>query len=264
MSRVSPTAYVDPGAEIAADCAIEDSSYVGHGCILGSGCRVGARATITCDGSGIARTFLGAGASVGVAAVIAGPVKIGPGAVIRAGAVVLSDVPAYAIVEGNPAAVVGYTTAATGGDVELVSTPSEPLESVDVCGASLIRLPEFHDLRGNLTVIEEHAGLPFRPARVFLTYDVANREIRGSHAHRTLHEVLILVGGSATVVVDDGAHRKQVRLDHPSVALSCPPMLWLTQYDYSPDATLVVLASDIYRDSDYIRDYNEFLEAVRG
>ena len=262
---IDETAVVDAGAHVGARCVVGPGAFVGSGCHLGDDVVVEARAVVHASDDPDGReTFVGEGARIGAGATVGGPLNVGRGAVVRPGSVVLSDVPAYAIIEGNPGSVAGYTTVTTGDETAVVAAPIGVLESVDVCGATLTRLPEFLDLRGSLSVVQEDAGLAYAPKRVFFTYDIANRRIRGSHAHRTLHETLIVIGGSATVVVDDGRDRKQVRLDSPSLALHCPPMLWLTQYDYSPGATLVVLASDGYDEADYIRDYDTFLAELRG
>jgi carbonic anhydrase/acetyltransferase-like protein (isoleucine patch superfamily) len=261
---IDETAFVAGGAIVGNRCVIGPGSFVGRRCHLADDAVVEARAVVHASEDRDGETFVGEGARIGAGATVGGPLTVGRGAVVRPGAVVLSDVPAFAIIEGNPGAVAGYTTVTTGDETALVQAPTRPLDSVDVCGATLTRLPEFLDLRGSLSVIQQDAGLAYAPRRVFFTYDIANRRIRGSHAHRTLHETLIVVGGSATIVVDDGDNRKQVRLDSPSLALHCPPMLWLTQYDYSPGATLVVLASDGYDEADYIREYDTFLNELRG
>lgn len=261
---IDDTANVAVEVTMGERCRIEPGAVVGRKVHLGDDVVVEARAVVHASEAVEGDTVVGDGAHVGAGATIGGPLTIGRGAVIRPGAVVLGDVPAHAVIEGNPGVVVGYTTVTDDDETALVAPPPRPLESVDVCGATLQRLPEFLDLRGSLSVIQEGAGLTVAPRRVFFTYDVASRRIRGSHAHRTLHETLIVVGGSGTVVVDDGENRKQVRLDTPSLALHCPPMRWLTQYDYSPGATLVVLASDGYDERDYIRDYDTFLDELRG
>jgi hypothetical protein len=96
-----------------------------------------------------------------------------------------------------------------------------------------------------------------------MVFDVPGREIRGEHAHRRCHQFLIAARGSLAVVVDDGTAREEIPLEAPTVGLYVPPMVWAVQYKYSPDALLLVFASDAYDPDDYIRDYDEFLGALR-
>jgi len=93
---------------------------------------------------------------------------------------------------------------------------------------------------------------------------VASEEIRGEHAHRSLHQFLICVHGRCHVVADDGTNRQEFVLDAPTIGIHLPPMVWGIQYKYSEDATLLVLASDRYDPASYIRDYNEFLALVKA
>jgi hypothetical protein len=104
--------------------------------------------------------------------------------------------------------------------------------------------------------------IPFGVKRYFLVYDVPSREIRGEHAHRQCAQFLIAAKGSMHVVADDGLHREEFVLDKPSLGLFLPPMTWGIQYRYSPDAVLLVFASESYDPDDYIRDYCEFLKLV--
>ena len=89
---------------------------------------------------------------------------------------------------------------------------------------------------------------------------ITQREVRGEHAHKRLHELLICLKGSCAVMVDDGTYRDEVVLDSPTTALHVPPGLWRVHYKYSPDAILLSLCSDPYDANDYIRDYNDFLK----
>ena len=114
-------------------------------------------------------------------------------------------------------------------------------------------------MRGSLSVAEHKQQIPFVPKRCFWVFDVPSREIRGEHAHKVLHQYLICVKGSVNVVVDDGKVRKEVVLDKPNLGLHVPPLVWGVQYKYSPDAVLLVLASDVYDASDYLRNYEEFV-----
>ena len=95
-----------------------------------------------------------------------------------------------------------------------------------------------------------------------MTFNVPNKEIRGEHAHLACHQFLVCVKGSCAVVVDDGHNRAEILLDRPHLGLHIPPLIWATEYKYSHDAVLFVFASDIYKEGDYIRDYNDFLQKV--
>jgi hypothetical protein len=96
-------------------------------------------------------------------------------------------------------------------------------------------------------------------ARYFLVFDVPSREVRGEHAHHALHQFLIAVNGACSVRLFDGERSEEITLDRPELGLHVPPMLWTTEYKYSRDAVLLVLASEIYRESDYIRDCGEYI-----
>jgi hypothetical protein len=193
---------------------------------------------------------------------------------VGAGAVVTRDVPAFSIVVGNPAAVTGYVDGyATGGERRLkarapLSHEIRPGQTVTATallgGASLCRLPRISDERGHLSFGEIHQSLPFSVARYFLVFGVPSREIRGEHAHRELHQFLIAVNGGCSVRLFDGQRSEEVTLDRPELGLHVPPMIWTTEYKYSADAVLLVLASDVYRESDYIRNGDEYLALMRA
>src|SRR5205823_3977340 len=136
---------------------------------------------------------------------------------------------------------------------EVGSTPTA------VPGVMLHRLPFFQDLRGMLSVGEVGTEVPFEVKRYFLVFGVSGKEIRGEHAHRSLHQFLVCVHGRCRVVADDGVNRQEFLLDNPAVGVYIPPMIWATQYKYTEDAVLLVLASERYDPADYIRDYSEFL-----
>ena len=95
--------------------------------------------------------------------------------------------------------------------------------------------------------------------RFFAVLDVPTKETRGEHAHRQCKQLLSCLRGSVTVLVDDGANRQEFLLETPEVAVYVPPMVWCVQYQYTNDAILLVLASELYDPDDYIRDYDEFL-----
>lgn len=129
---------------------------------------------------------------------------------------------------------------------------------------SLHRLLLVSDLRGKLSAGEFSPQIPFEPRRYFIVFDVPGRDVRGEHAHRRCHQFLVCIRGSLAVVVDDGGASEEIALDEPNLGLYVPPMTWAVQYKYSPDALLLVFASDRYDAADYIRDYDEFLSTIRG
>jgi UDP-2-acetamido-3-amino-2,3-dideoxy-glucuronate N-acetyltransferase len=126
-------------------------------------------------------------------------------------------------------------------------------------GVELVRLRAARDDRGSLVAAEVERELPFQPKRAFLVFDVPGSEVRGEHAHRRCHQFLVCVAGTVRVVADDGEASEEFVLDSKGVGLYLPPMTWGIQHGYSPDAVLMVLASDAYDPEDYIRTYEEFL-----
>ena len=124
------------------------------------------------------------------------------------------------------------------------------------------RFPSHGDERGQLVAIEENKDIPFRVKRVYYIYDTASGVSRGFHAHKCLEQILICVHGSCKIKLDDGKEQKVVPLDRPDEGLYIANNIWREMLDFSPDAVLLVLASERYDESDYIRDYNIFLEFV--
>lgn len=259
-------ARVPESFEHGARCAVGPQAFVAEGCILEDDVTVGARATLMPpsreDGLQVTDLLIRSGVRIGAGAVVSGASVIERGARIEAGAVVTADVPPYAIVAGNPAFVVGYVSPPSGGGpgaVEHIQVPQEPGTTELIGGASVIRFPDAADLRGSLTFGEVGGLLPFEVRRFFCVYDVPSRSIRGEHSHRTLHELLIAASGSVRVSLTDGKRRCEILLESPNVGLYLPPLIWSTQYSYSRTAVLLVLCSDPYDPSSYIRSYDEFL-----
>jgi dTDP-4-dehydrorhamnose 3,5-epimerase-like enzyme len=135
------------------------------------------------------------------------------------------------------------------------------MPTIDDC--KLIELPKIADPRGNLTFIEEQRHVPFGIKRVFYLYDVPTGADRGAHAHRSLHQCLICLAGSFDVAIDDGRHSRRVHLNRPWRALHIPPMIWAAEVDFDPGSVCMVLASSLYDESDYLRDYDDFLSALQ-
>lgn len=129
----------------------------------------------------------------------------------------------------------------------------------------ILNFGEFGDERGNL-VVAECGGMdvPFDVKRVFYMYGSDATVIRGRHANRRTEFVLINVGGSSKVKVDNGFETDIIELNRPRMGLYLPSLLWKDMYDFSEDSILLVLASEHYDGSEYIRDYDEFLKEVGG
>jgi len=124
----------------------------------------------------------------------------------------------------------------------------------------IIELPRITDPRGNLSVIESGKQIPFDLKRVYYLYDVPGGSQRGGHAHKNLHQLIIAISGSFDVVIDDGEVKKTCHLNRSYEGLYICPMIWRAIDNFSSGAVCLVLASDFYDESDYYRDYCQFLE----
>lgn len=120
------------------------------------------------------------------------------------------------------------------------------------------------DERGQLVSLEELHDIPFKIRRVYYMYDTGADVRRGFHAHKSLQQILICIHGSCKILLDNGTERKVVYLEKPYEGLYIANDMWREMYDFSSDAVLMVLASDYYKEEDYIRKYEEFLEFVKG
>jgi hypothetical protein len=124
----------------------------------------------------------------------------------------------------------------------------------------LINLPKFEDPRGNLSFLEENNHIPFRIERVYWIYDVPGGQVRGGHAFMEQREFIIALSGSFDVVVDDGKNKQVYSLNRSYYGLYIPNGLWRQMENFSTNSLAVVLSSTKYEESDYIRDYDAFLE----
>lgn len=131
---------------------------------------------------------------------------------------------------------------------------------IDDC--KIISLPKISDPRGNLTFIEGDNHIPFDIKRVFYLYDVPTEEDRGAHAHKELHQFLVCLSGSFDVMLDDGLNRATVHLNRPWKGLHIPPMIWAAEINFDPNSVCLVLASDKFMESDYIRNYEDFVKQI--
>jgi len=127
----------------------------------------------------------------------------------------------------------------------------------------LIYFKDLGDERGNLVVIEgEGMDIPFDIKRVFYIYGSDDSVVRGQHANRETEFLLVNVGGSSKVKVDNGTETAVIELNKPGMGLYLSPMVWKDMYDFSPDSILLVLCSRHYDGSEYIRDYEEYLREI--
>jgi carbonic anhydrase/acetyltransferase-like protein (isoleucine patch superfamily) len=271
-----------PGARIGRDCNICDGVFIENDVVLGDavtiksgvqlwdGVRLGHRvfvgpnATFTNDRfprskqrpAGFLQTTVEDHASIGANATILPGVRIGYGAMIGAGAVVVNDVPARAIVVGNPSSVVGYA-----GAIESESAIGGQLRGGEFA-ARLVQFQSCSDARGRL-VMAEKGNLPFLPKRLFMVDRVTPGLARGGHCHRAGLQFMIAVAGEMKIALDDGKNAHVVSLNDPQFGLYVPPMVWSLQFGHTPGAVLLVLASASYDREDYVSDYAQFIELTR-
>lgn len=281
-TRIWAFAHILPGARIGRQCNVCDHVFIENEVVLGDRVTVkcgvqlwdgitieddvfiGPNATFTNDPFPRSKQYLDRpsttlvrhGASIGANATILPGLTIGERAMIGAGCVVTHDVPPHAKVVGNPARIIGYVD--TRMEQQAIMEVSDSVEVTRFGEVSVHTLPQAEDLRGKLLFGEMRRHLPFDVKRFFLVFDVSSEQVRGEHAHRKLHQFLICVAGKCHLVTDDGEKRHEFILDSPRKAIHLPPMVWGVQYKFSRDAVLLVLASDFYDPSDYIRDYSEF------
>ena len=128
----------------------------------------------------------------------------------------------------------------------------------------LIPLQSHGDERGSLVALEDGSNIPFAIKRVYYMFKTQDGVRRGFHAHKELKQVAIAVRGSCRFVLDDGNERVEISLDNPAQGLLIESFMWREMYDFSDDCVLMVLADQHYDESDYIRDYSDFLKQVKG
>lgn len=129
---------------------------------------------------------------------------------------------------------------------------------------NLVDFKTLGDNRGSLIAIEEGYNAPFEIKRVYYIFDTKKDIERGFHAHIDLKQIAIAVKGSCTFVLDNGTKREEIKLDNPNKGLLIEGLIWREMKQFSPDCVLVVLASEHYSESDYIRDYLDFIKEVNN
>lgn len=131
---------------------------------------------------------------------------------------------------------------------------------------SLIKLLTFKDLsddRGGLAALEQGINIPFDIKRVYYLFKTKESTSRGFHAHKKLKQVVVCLSGSCRFVLDNGAVREEILLNDPLQGLYIDSFIWREMYDFSSNCILMVLASELFQEDDYIRDYQEFLNVFR-
>jgi hypothetical protein len=131
---------------------------------------------------------------------------------------------------------------------------------IDQC--RLLEFRRIEDSRGNLTPIEERIDIPFAIKRVYYLYDVPGGASRGGHAHKNLHQLIVAMSGSFDVTVDDGSNRATYSLNRSYFGLYIPPMIWREIDNFSSGSVCMALASELFSEEDYYRDYDEFRRAA--
>ena len=134
-------------------------------------------------------------------------------------------------------------------------------EFMSLTECRIIDLPKISDPRGNLTFIEGGRHVPFEIKRVYYLYDVPGGTERGGHAHKSLHQLIIALSGSFDVILDDGTQKKRFHLNRSYYGMYVCPMIWRELDNFSSASVCMVLASNLYDEADYYRDYGAFVQA---
>lgn len=127
----------------------------------------------------------------------------------------------------------------------------------------VVEFSKHHAPQGNLSVVENGVDIPFDIKRVYYLYDVPGGESRGAHAHKALYQLLVAVSGSFSITLDDGSEKRTFLLNRPYQGLLIVPGIWRTLDDFSSGSVCLCLASEMYDEKDYIRDYGQFLKYKR-
>lgn len=131
---------------------------------------------------------------------------------------------------------------------------------MNVYDCSIIELLKIENRSGNITPIHGNINVPFEIKRVFYSYDIPGGEARGAHAHKECHQFLVAASGAFEVLLDDGINKRTVLLNRPFYGLHIPPGIWAAEQGFSSGAICLVLASHVYDEHDYIRQYDDFIK----
>ncbi len=134
------------------------------------------------------------------------------------------------------------------------------LNKITIYDCPIVHLNKIENRAGNITPIENNRDIPFDIKRVFYLYDIPGGEDRGAHAHKKCHQFLIAASGCFDIFLNDGKNKKTVTLNRPYFGIHIPPGIWAAEQSFSSGAICLVLVSELYDETDYIRDYKNFLK----
>jgi len=133
------------------------------------------------------------------------------------------------------------------------------LNAATVFDCNIIHLPRIHDRAGNITPVENQLHIPFDVKRIYYLYDIPGGESRAAHGHKELEQFMVAASGSFDITIDDGKNKKTIQLNRPYLGLHIKPGIWRDISNFSSGAICLVLASTIYTEDDYLRDYSQFV-----
>lgn len=133
------------------------------------------------------------------------------------------------------------------------------MKNSTVNDCKIIQLSKIHNRAGNITIIENKIDIPFEVKRIYYLYDIPSNETRGGHAHKELYQLVVAVGGSFNINLNDGVNNNTIFLNRPDFGLLIVPGIWRDLSDFSSSSVCLVFASEIYSENDYIRDYDDFI-----
>lgn len=128
----------------------------------------------------------------------------------------------------------------------------------------ILPLNKIHNRAGNITIVEGNENVPFDVKRIYYLYDIPGGEDRGGHAHKELRQLIVAASGSFNVLLDDGMNKKIATLNRPDYGLLVVPGIWRELMEFSSGSICLVLASEVYSEQDYIREYSEFKTYKNG
>ena len=134
------------------------------------------------------------------------------------------------------------------------------MSKITVFNCPVICLPQVGGRNGHITFVNNEHEIPFEVKRVFYLYDIPGGESRGAHAHKECHQFLVAVSGAFEVLLDDGISKRIVQLNRPNIGLHIPPGIWASEINFSSGSICLVLASLVYDERDYIRNYEDYLK----
>lgn len=138
------------------------------------------------------------------------------------------------------------------------------MKKLTVFDCNILTLPRVQNPVGNITAVNNSIEIPFDVKRVFYIYDIPGGESRGAHAHKKCHQFITAVSGAFEILLDDGSTQRQVMLNRPYFGLHIPPGIWASEVNFSSGSVCLTLASHLYDEDDYIRDYEFYKNWIRA